>query len=142
MKIRITNPDLALIRGAFDNLRAAHLDGIPNLEALKRRVVLSDLISSHLEHHPAEIRGEARWTCPWHHDTNPSFWAHDDFRDTGVGRWGCNPCGISGDAVDLLAKLHGYSTAEAIRVLRVWVNSHRSMRIHLRRASGSRRRTS
>ena len=136
MKLRIKRDPL--IRDAFNKLRAAHPDGLPNMESLKRQVSLEAIISSagNLDAEPETIRGESRWCCPFHHDTNPSLWAHDDYKGTGVGRWGCNPCGISGDVYDFLERLHGFSKREAIREVRIWYDRHRSIRIRLRSRSG------
>src|SRR5690349_4488521 len=107
MRVRVTRDPL--IRDAFNRLRAAHPDGLPNIEALKRQVSLEAIISFNLDAEPDTIRNELRWCCPFHNDTNPSLWARDNYRDSGVGRWGCNPCGISGDVYDFLERLHNYS---------------------------------
>lgn len=122
-------------RHAFNQIRAAHPDGLPNV-ALKRHVSLEAIIASpaNLDAEPDTVRGESRWLCPFHADTNPSLWARDDHNDTGIGRWGCNVCGISGDVFDFLERLHNYSKAEAIRWVKVWhTHSRGRIRIRLRR---------
>lgn len=134
MKVRLRRPSTdALIRDALNRIRIAHPHGLPNIEALKRSISLEAVISFHLEDDPDTSGREPRWHCPFHHDTNPSLWAHDDHQGTGVGRWGCNPCGISGDVYDFLERLHHYTKAEAITWVKVWHNNHRSIRIRLRR---------
>src|SRR5581483_11116398 len=115
MSVKVKNKRDPLISQAFTRLRAANPDGLPNMEGLKRQVSLEEIISLNLEQDAETIRGELRWRCPFHPDTNPSLWAHDNYHDTGVGRWGCNPCGISGDVYDFLERLHNYTKAEAIR---------------------------
>lgn len=42
--------------------------------------------------------GRIHTLCPFHHDSSPSF---DVFGD----RWGCWPCGIGGDVLDLMGRL-------------------------------------
>jgi hypothetical protein len=105
-----------------------------SIERLKHTVCLTDIITQALEHDPETVRGELRWHCVLGShpgpDLNPSLWAYDDYRDTGVGRWGCNPCGVSGDAFDFLGKVHGFTVAEAMD----WVQQRRRMRVRLRRS--------
>src|SRR5436309_11681766 len=140
MKVRLVN---RAYRDAINRLRAANPDGLPNMEALKRQVSLEAILSSvaNLDAEPETIRGESRWRCPFHRDTNPSLWAHDNYRDTGIGRWGCNPCGISGDVYDFLERLHNYSKIEAIRWVAVWQSHHRGfIRVRLRREVNGRQR--
>lgn len=134
MKVRIRNPIQDTLRRlsapADQRFRAL------NPDALKRQVSLVEIVSSapNLDADPETVRGELRWHCPFHHDTNPSFWAYDHYRETGVGRWGCNPCGVSGDVFDLLIKLHNYSMTEALRWVGLWQATHRGfIRIRLRR---------
>jgi hypothetical protein len=133
MKVRIKSNEVeTAFRDAVNRINAAHPDGLPNM-GLKRQVSIEAIISFHLDAEPDTIRGESRWCCPFHHDTNPSLWARDDHKDSGIGRWGCNPCGISGDVFDFLERLHNYTKAEAIRCVKVWHKSHRGIRVRLRR---------
>jgi DNA primase len=105
-----------------------------SIDRLKQTVALTDIIAQALEHDAETVRGEQRWTCWRHPDVHPSLWAYDDYRGTGVGRWGCNPCGISGDVFDFLKELHGLDMREAID----WVQKRRRIRVCLRQRSGRR----
>lgn len=135
MKVRLVSK---AYRNAINRIRAAHPEGFANPQALKRQVSLEAIIAFHLDSEPDAVRCESRWCCPFHHDTNPSLWAHDNHQGTGIGRWGCNPCGISGDVYDFLERLHGYSQAEAIRWVTVWRNNHRGrIRNRLRSSSAA-----
>lgn len=40
--------------------------------------------------------------CPFHNDSDPSFDVFDDGK-----RWGCFPCNVGGDVLDLIGKLEG-----------------------------------
>jgi hypothetical protein len=136
MRVRLRRPSVdPAIREAFTRLHLTHPHGLPNIEALKRSVSLEEMISFHLEAEPDIVRGEHRWHCPprihGHVDVNPSLWAHDNYRGTGVGRWGCNSCGASGDVYDFLERLHGFTKPEAFREVKVWHTNHRSIRIRL-----------
>src|SRR5262245_38304497 len=139
MKVRIKKGSIdAAYREAIGRIHAAHPDGLPNIVGLKRQVSLEAIIAFSLDAAPEIVRGESRWCCPFHPDTHPSLWARDDHRDSGIGRWGCNPCGISGDVYDFLERLHSYTKAEALRWVKVWQTNHRpAMRIRLR--GGARR---
>lgn len=55
---------------------------------------------------------EQNGRCPFHDDTEPSFGLYTN--DDGVTRWGCFPCGKTGDVFDLISQLHGCSFPEAI----------------------------
>ena len=48
--------------------------------------------------------------CPFHDDTEPSFWI-----DTDRNLWGCHACNIRGDVINLYARLKGLSNDQAIR---------------------------
>lgn len=48
--------------------------------------------------------------CPFHNDSSPSF----DVFGENLERWGCFPCGLSGDVIDLIQKLHSYSFPNAL----------------------------
>jgi len=52
------------------------------------------------------------WRCPFHNDHYPSFQV-----DPVKQRWKCWPCGIGGDAVDLVMRLKGWTFSEAFRWL-------------------------
>jgi len=91
---------------------------------LKRRVSLLAVAIDGLEQTPEDIGSELRFLCPWHNDTNPSLWLHENYNDTGVGRWGCNVCGISGDVLDFVQKLHGLTFKEAVDWVKKWDYSH------------------
>ena len=63
---------------------------------------------------PAPLRKSKRlfWTCPFHHDEHPSFQV-DVQRQT----WRCWPCGIGGDAIDLVKRLRNVEFREAVRIV-------------------------
>ncbi len=63
---------------------------------------------------PAPLRKSKRlfWACPFHHDEHPSFQV-DVQRQT----WRCWPCGIGGDAIDLVKRLRGVNFREAARTV-------------------------
>ena len=52
-------------------------------------------------------------TCPFHDDTNPSLSFYVD--DNGNQRWGCFPCGASGDSFDLVQRVKHVDFTSAIR---------------------------
>lgn len=53
-------------------------------------------------------RGKAK--CPFHEDRNPSF-------SVKGGRWACWAEGISGDGIDLVARLHRISLLDAAKMI-------------------------
>lgn len=58
---------------------------------------------------------DGRWYhghCPWHTDRDPSFWV-----DIERGLWGCYACQVTGDVLNLYARLHGQSLSAAINDL-------------------------
>jgi len=60
-------------------------------------------------------RGRGRWfvaRCPFHDDHHPSFWL-----DSKRGLWGCRACGISGDVINLYARVARCSVRDAIDAL-------------------------
>ncbi len=63
---------------------------------------------------PAPLRKGKRllWTCPFHDDKHPSFQV-DVERQT----WRCWPCGIGGDAIDLVKRLRNVEFREAVRIV-------------------------
>jgi hypothetical protein len=60
---------------------------------------------------PLDAYGRGR--CPFHDDSNPSFNVWVD--PYGVERWGCFPCGLSGDVFDFVARIRGGSFADSLR---------------------------
>lgn len=50
---------------------------------------------------PADGKVQSR--CPFHPDSNPSF----DVYGENLERWGCYPCSLGGDVLDLVARLYG-----------------------------------
>jgi DNA primase len=50
--------------------------------------------------------------CPFHNDTRPSFRLWTD--DRGIERWGCFPCGLSGDVYDLVQRMEAITFPEAL----------------------------
>lgn len=95
-----------------------HALKLPSVGRLKAELSVERFIAWSLGSEPETIRGEPRWTCPFHPDSNPSLWARDDHR-SGTPRWGCNPCGLSGDVVDWVMKYHRLSWSAAIALLQV-----------------------
>lgn len=60
-----------------------------------------------------ELRGSSLVaSCPFHQDSDPSFSITDD-AERGW-RWGCWPCGLSGDVVDLMRALYGIGFTDAV----------------------------
>jgi len=133
MKVRLVTK---AYHTAINQIRATHPHGISSPDALKRAVSIEAIISFSLEQEAEFIGGEARWLCPFHADTNPSLWARDDHRGTGMGKWGCNAgCCSSDDVFGFLRRLHGYTMAEAFRWVKVWQLNHRGViKVRLRRS--------
>jgi hypothetical protein len=98
-----------------------------SVETLKRELSIERVISVSLGEDPEVIRGEPRWHCCFHpyrlrrHDGNPSLWARDDHHGSGIGRFGCNPCGISGDLLDFVMWYRELPWAVAVK----YVTRHR-----------------
>jgi hypothetical protein len=82
-----------------------------SIQEIRARVSILDLLPDAV---PSDRAG--RWfvaSCPFHEDTNPSFWI-----DTERGICGCHKCNIkSMDAINLFSRLNHVSNAEAIREL-------------------------
>lgn len=55
-----------------------------------------------------EIPRDRKVRCPFHDDGTASLHVYDD-------KWHCYGCGAHGDAVDLIAKMEGISTIEAVK---------------------------
>jgi len=85
----------------------------PHLDwnAIKDRIDL-EAVAVGLLGKPPGRKGGGRlwWSCPFHHDRNPSFVV-----DPGRGRWKCWGCGEHGDAAALAMRLDGSSFPEAVR---------------------------
>jgi DNA primase len=72
----------------------------PSYADLKRDLSIVAVITQALGE-PDAIRGEPRWCCFLHPDRHPSLWARDE-----KARWGCNPCGVSGDVFDFVSQYY------------------------------------
>jgi DNA primase len=83
------------------------------MEQLKAELSIERLIAHSLGREPEPVGNEPRWCCPFHADTHPSLWARDEKR-----RWGCNPCGISGDIFDWICRYHVLPLKNAVSFLR------------------------
>jgi len=81
-----------------------------SVQEIRARVSILDLI----EAEPSDRSG--RWyvaKCPFHEDSNPSFWI-----DTQRGMCGCRKCNIKAcDVINLFARLNNVSNPEAIKEL-------------------------
>lgn len=66
---------------------------------------------------------DGRANCPFHADRRPSFtlWIDDD----GVERWGCFPCGISGDVFDLVQRAKDVTFNDAVNYVKHAVRNQR-----------------
>jgi len=51
-----------------------------------------------------EVDGVVKAICPFHPDSSPSLDIYWD--DKGGERWGCYPCGVNGDVLDMIGKLN------------------------------------
>lgn len=60
-------------------------------------------VLSYIGLNPYQSSNRVQCSCPFHRDKNPSFdvWREDD----GTERWGCWPCGLRGDVIDLVRLL-------------------------------------
>jgi DNA primase len=95
-----------------------HVFKQPSVDQLKAELNIERVIAHSLHADTEVIHGEPRWLCPFHDDHDPSLWAHSNYHDTGVGRFGCNPCGFSGDVFDWVMKYHDLSWTDAEKYLR------------------------
>ena len=126
MKVKVKASRTAVLRrlnNAVDPSTGERMR-IESLDDLKRRASLLDVMTQGLEQTPEDIGSELRFLCPWHPDTNPSLWMHENYHDTGIGRWGCNVCGISGDVFDFVQKLHELTWQQAVDSVKKWDQSH------------------
>src|SRR5262249_18790476 len=94
---------------------------LPMVERLDSRLVLESVdltaVATRLWGPPPGRRGERSsrrlwWRCPFHDDRNPSLMV-----DTDRQRWRCWPCGIGGDAAELVKRVHGVNFPESLRLL-------------------------
>ncbi len=90
--------------------KAPHLSGLSiDFDAVAGQVDLQRLIEADLG---PTMRGR-RWPCPFHANAeNPNFGITPDGR-----HWRCWSCGLTGDAVDYIARRDGVGLAEAVRIL-------------------------
>ena len=86
------------------------MDGLDSA-AIKDRIDLA-AVATGLLHSPGKRQGRyLLFLCPFHDDHHPSFQVDPERR-----RWDCWPCGIHGDAFDLVMKLQGVAFPEAARI--------------------------
>jgi hypothetical protein len=76
------------------------------------RIDLVGIITGLLGPHSSQQGSRLLWRCPFHEDQNPSFVV-----DTIKRRWKCYPCGIGGDAVELVIRHNGATFPEAVAYL-------------------------
>ena len=62
--------------------------------------------------HGPHILADGTALCPFHPDTNESFYLWDG--DDGIERWWCQVCGFGGDIFDLIRRTYGYNFPQAI----------------------------
>lgn len=80
-------------------------------KSLKKQVSFRSLLES--DGHKCERAGHRyRLCCPFHNDSTPSFYIHED--DTGGY---CFGCGWSGDSLDYLKKSQGLPFKKAVKLL-------------------------
>ena len=85
------------------------LEPVPDKDELRRRAPLS-VVAAEVG---VRVDSSGRAVCPFHDDHDPSFSLFVD--QAGVQRWGCFPCGVSGDCFDLVQRVEGVSFGEAFR---------------------------
>lgn len=139
MRGRLRQNDVAATFSRLSHLPTGQRRVLWGLNALKAACRLEDIVTQGLEQEPSNPGyNELRFHCPtgWHghYDNNPSLWVNIEKQ-----RWGCNACNVcsSGDVIDFLKKLHGFTTNEALAWLETWhyyhVGNGRVMKIRLRR---------
>lgn len=77
---------------------------------LKSRVRISDVIATAVRLH--SIGSQWQGLCPFHRESTPSFTVSDE-----KGVYFCHGCGATGDHIDFLRDLHGWSFRQALRHL-------------------------
>jgi DNA primase len=112
MKIRLRKKS-ALDR-RLDRVLRQHRGALklPSMDVLKAELSVERVIARCLGAEPETIHNEPRWCCPFHADTHPSLWARDEKR-----RWGCHPCGVSGDIFDFMCRYHEIPLRAAVGYL-------------------------
>lgn len=98
-----------------------------DIDAVRERVNLDDIISPHVTLRPAGV-GTLKGLCPFHDEKTPSFTVRPQ-----MGRWHCFGCGAGGDAIAFVQELHGMSFVEAVEHLADIAG------VHLRYEEGSKR---
>src|SRR5271157_3402937 len=93
-------------------LSSPHASGRIDWKQNKSRVDLA-AVATNLLGPPLKRSGcRLLWRCPFHDDHDPSFQV-----DPNRGTWKCWPCGIGGDAAELVMKIRGVVFSEAIKVV-------------------------
>lgn len=82
-------------------LKKAQGAGGADIDAVKSQLPIS-YVMERAGHPVTEYDGTAAHaTCPFHPDSDPSF----DIFGESLERWGCFPCGLGGDVLDLIGRL-------------------------------------
>jgi DNA primase len=84
-----------------------------DLASVARAADLVSVLTAYLGP-PGGRAGQPRWRCPWHDDASPSLYL---WAKAGALRWRCWPCGLSGDALDFVARFESVDVVEAARRL-------------------------
>ncbi len=82
-----------------------------DIEEVKSRVNLADIVSDHVTLKPAGI-GSLKGLCPFHDERSPSFHVRP-----AMGYYHCFGCGESGDAITFLQRMDHVTFAEAVERL-------------------------
>jgi DNA primase len=80
-----------------------------SIEALKDKVVLSEVISPYVEL-TEERAGRRKGLCPFHSESTPSFTVTDE-----TGLWYCFGCGEHGDVFSFYSKIEGVNFSRAVQ---------------------------
>lgn len=100
----------------YDLLRGTHLftpkpiKGRVDIEALKQRISIADIVARDIELRPAGRTLKGR--CPFHDDRIPSFVVYPD-----DGRWWCFACNEGGDVIAYVQKIRHCGFREAVAEL-------------------------
>ena len=80
------------------------------IEQIKERIDIADLISTYIElHHSGAYY---KTTCPFHNEKSPSF-----FVSPSRGTYHCFGCGVHGDIFSFVQEIEGVSFYEALKTL-------------------------